>query len=243
VIVDNGGSVIGDEWQDQLSVACIWLRENYRQIIARNIGAKIGRSELLFFLDDDSVLDPEGIGELIEFYKNPDILAARCRLKFQTDTVFNRLAAHYDLGDEVISGYLLESGLSIRREIYAKFDGYDESLAPGGEYLYWLYNVGSKYGLDRTVYCPRVIIKTDYARSLKHYVWKHWTYAKGLELMRRDYPEIIEFKEQLKRRPDATRPSFRGLAWWLRMLGKSLSWGGRHYFRLTTSQANAKARG
>jgi glycosyltransferase involved in cell wall biosynthesis len=233
IVVDNGGSMIDDEWREGLSVAGVRLKKNYYQIIARNIGASFSRSGLLFFLDEDCLLGAGAVKEIVRLYETTDVIASRCRLFCRTKTIFNRLAAHYDLGDEQISGYLLESGMTIRTDVYRQFGGYDETLVPGGEYMYWLYNIGKNYGLDRAVYFPGAMIWTDYCRSVRHFIWKHWTYAKGVETIRARFPEFLEFRNQIaSQRPKVSKRNPFGIRV-LRLLTKTLFWFGERYYRFT----------
>ncbi len=233
IIVDNGGSMVDDKWREGLSVASVRLKRNYYQIVARNIGTSFSRSDLLFFLDEDCILEADGISEIVQLYETTDVIASRCRLFCRTKTIFNRLAFHYDLGDDPMDGYLLESGLTIRTGVYRRFGGYDEILVPGGEYMYWLYNVGKNYGLDRAIYFPGAVIRTDFSRSFKHFIWKSWSYTKGIETIRAHFPEILEFRNQIA----SKRPRFQvqqplGTRM-LRSLQKSLCWCGERYYRFT----------
>ncbi|MFC1664141.1 glycosyltransferase family 2 protein [Pseudomonadota bacterium] len=237
IIVDNGGSVVDDQWQVGLSAARIHLKKNYRQIISRNIGASICRSQVLFFLDDDSLLEANGVKEIVQLYATTNVIASRCRLFYRSNTMFNRLATHYDLGEEQLCGYLLESGLAIRTVVYIRFGGYDETLLPGGEYMYWLYNVGKNYGLDNVLYFPQVLIWTDYSRSLKHFIWKSWIYAKGIETIRIRFPEFIEYRDQIGARRAAKTPQFSTGIRLLNAIRKFLFRCGQRYYRLTVPKA------
>jgi glycosyltransferase involved in cell wall biosynthesis len=236
VIAHNGGAFEDDGWQNDLSGVRVDLRDNYRQIIARNVGATFARAPLLYFLDDDTIVDPATLANVRSLFDTTAVVAARGRMLFRSRTIFNTIATHYDLGQERLAGHLHESGLAMRSEVYRRFGGYDEGLGVGNECLFWLYHVGSNYGLDKVVYEPDAVIRTDYATRLSHYLWKSWKYVQSREHIRKHYAEIDRyFEDEVRTRGDKPNVPWRQWTAAERSLARMAGcaeWLGRHYHAL-----------
>lgn len=237
ILAHNGGAITGTSWRKDLSIARIDLKRNFRQLIARNVGASIARGKIYFFVDDDTIVDRECLSAIAELFGSTRILAARSRMLARTPVIFNRLASHYDLGDEELEGRLMENGMAIRASTFHEFGGYDESLLPGGEFMYWVYHIGRKYGLDRVVYCPSAVIRTDFATDFFHFLRKRWRNLQGHEHIRIRYPEMETYVLEAEARfPTPRRRSKKRIGLRLRsvhVMGRIAGWLGRQRYHIS----------
>ena len=142
---------------------------NYGCCGGRNVGADVSIGDYLIFLEDDGLLAPYAIENLIDVITKHDALATRGRVLPKTSLapgVIGRdflTAEHYDLGDEIVYSVPNTEGISIwRRREFIKAGGFDTLLAGGEGVALWskMYKAGGPCGF---MYAPTSILFHDYA--------------------------------------------------------------------------------
>lgn len=197
IIVHNGGSVFDDEWQSGLSAVCLHLTTNHRQVLGRNIGSEFARGELLYFLDDDSIVAPYSLQNLVEFFQTHSAVAVRGRFLPRTESLLNTLASHYDLGDVIVEGKWHENNAAVRLEVFREVGGYDDGFPIGHEATFLFYCLVKKWGAGRVVYLPGTVVYHDYAPSVLHYFKKKARHGMSRAIQERRYPEIVPYIKNL----------------------------------------------
>ena len=118
--------------------------ENRGVSFSRTKGSELASGDVIAFIDDDAVADPEWFAELVETYEERDALAVGGRMagRWLADRPWY-LPEEFDWlvgvtypgfaepGEEVRNTF--ESNISFRREVFLELDGYDPELGPRGE--------------------------------------------------------------------------------------------------------------
>lgn len=152
----------------------------------RNFGAQNARGELLFFLDSDMQLTPVVIEECVEKISKENASAiiipeisigegfwAKCKA----------LEKECYIGDETI-----EAARFFKREIFWKFDGYDEEIAGGGEDWDLPFRI-KKAGYKICRICA-LIKHCEGKLTLLKSMKKKYYYAKTVEKYIKKHPDI-----------------------------------------------------
>lgn len=122
----------------ELGIRCIYLKKEIRGLTrSRNVGARLATGDIIFFLDDDTVLLPSYIEEILNTYlaeserpvmgvggfiANPEPLTFAHRLRRVFDLVF--LTAGFEQGKILPSGFSTEfgaTGVPIRKTTEVDF--------------------------------------------------------------------------------------------------------------------------
>jgi len=118
--------------------------ENRGVSYSRTKGAEIATGDVVAFIDDDAVADPDWISELVRVYEDTDALAVGGRMvglwpagrPSFLPVEFNWLVGvtypgFASAGEEVRNTF--ESNISFRRDVFLGLDGFDPSLGPTAE--------------------------------------------------------------------------------------------------------------
>ncbi|MEF8977021.1 MAG: glycosyltransferase family 2 protein, partial [Halapricum sp.] len=80
VLVSDGNEAVTKQFQrdfgDAEDVVITALDENEGLLEARNHGAEAASGDVVAFIDDDAVADPEWVAQLVEAYERRDAIAA-----------------------------------------------------------------------------------------------------------------------------------------------------------------------
>ena len=157
------------------SVTCV-LEEKQGPSYARNTGASLANGDILAFTDSDCIPDPDWLGHLSGEFGSEDIGAVAGRIVgFRPETIIDKFHAMYTLrtGTEqaVSKEFLLVRGgfptanLSIRRMLFERIGGFDESMKIYSEdydLCARIYEAG--YGIQ---YTPKALVYHKHRNTLK----------------------------------------------------------------------------
>jgi len=213
IIVDNSDKTNVKSSALKYSLKYIKLNKNYGLSLARNIGIKFAKGNIVIFLDDDAIPAPDFVEKHINAYKEYNIYGLRGKAIPATHSFYNYLAGLYNLGDEVIPCHIcLEGNSSFKREILIKIGGFNSELkgAGGHEGLELTYRFFNKYkDKSKLVYYPKAIIYHDGANTFYKYIKKILRSTRHSELITARFPRIWEFYSEYDLKPKKlTAPNF-----------------------------------
>jgi len=205
IIVDNSDKRNVKSIVSKYILKYIKLKKNYGLSLARNIGIKYAKGDIVIFLDDDAIPANDFIEEHIRAYKENDILGLRGKSLPRTSTIYNYLASHYDYGDQILPCYInLEGNSSFRKDILIEIGGFNPELqgAGGGEGLELTYRVINKY-IDKRklIYYPKAVIYHDYSYNFIKYIKKALRHAKYKDIIECQYSDIFKMARSYKLSP------------------------------------------
>ncbi|MFC6797282.1 glycosyltransferase family 2 protein [Haladaptatus sp. DYSN1] len=212
IVVDNGTT-----WDVPAVLAgsrrvrtYVELTGNHGVTVARNLGAHLAAGPLLVFLDDDAVPDPHFVEEHLRVHRVSNVIAARGRVVPRTDTIYNKMQSHYDLGPAQFPTYInVEGNTSFDRDTFRSLGGYDESFEgrAGHEGIEWTYRaLEAGIPASKIVYYPDAVVAHDYADGFWVYVNKKRYFRRYQAALREDYPHLFAFTSEY----EANRPGVPG---------------------------------
>ena len=213
IIVDNSDKTDVKSIVLSYRLKYIKLNKNYGLSLARNIGTKYARGDIVIFLDDDAIPATDFVEKHINAYKEYNIYGLRGKAIPATHSFYNYLAGLYNLGDEVIPCPIcLEGNSSFKREVLIEIGGFNSELkgAGGHEGLELTYRFFNKYkDKSKLVYYPKAIIYHDGANTFYKYIKKILRSTRHSELIITRFPRIWEFYSEYNLKPkELTAPNF-----------------------------------
>ncbi len=179
VVVVDGTDAVADrarrEFGDRESVRVHCLPENRGVSAARTHGAELATGDVVAFLDDDAVANPDWIERLVTAYDDHGALAVGGRMTgdwhsgrpWYLPTEFDWLVGvtypgFAEAGAEVRNTF--ESNLSVRRDVFLDLDGFDPDLGPTADR--YRHGEGAAFG-DRlraehgrgVIYAPDAVVE------------------------------------------------------------------------------------
>jgi GT2 family glycosyltransferase len=234
VIADDGST---DGSTDGLETGDGWVRvvrgAATNSYVARNRAVRAARSSTLAFCDDDCVPGPAWLEAGIRALREADLVAGLILfLVPRRPTVWTLLDVDMFLVQErsVRSGRAVAGNLFMRRDLFDRMGGFDDSLPNTGDYHLVFRGIQSG---ARLVFCREAVVwhpARQTARSLLRKVWavnrryaareaRHRRRPTGLEL--RSWLPLVQPLRSRRRfgrsiRPDRKRLAENGLApaWW-----------------------------
>lgn len=193
IVVDNGKNEAVHAGLSKYNVRHIRLKKNYGLSIGRNIGIEYARSDIVIFLDDDALADPNLVKSHVEAHQELNIVGLRGKAFGKTQTIYNDLQKHYDLGEEIKPAVLnLGGNSSFKCDTLIEVGGFNPKFF-GHEDLELTYRLVKKYGKNKVIYYPKAIIYHDFANSLKKYLEKKIRHSFMWETLEKTHPHISEF--------------------------------------------------
>ncbi len=187
IIVDNGGN---DEILSNLiekPLHYISLPENINPAEGRNIGAHFARAQIISFLDDDAVVEENYVESVLDAFHFHKIYAIRGKVLPKNPTL--KIPEIYDLGSKIFhSDITIEGNSAIIKNIYHELNGMDPLLF-GGEGLQLSYRLAEKYGADKILYIPQIVIYHDPSDEVKERE-KQKRYDVMLRYLVSKYPDV-----------------------------------------------------
>lgn len=196
IFVDNGAAP--GEFDDLLPHCDLALRlnENTGAYLARNLGAAFASGSLILFLEDDG-LPVEGLlAAHLEAFRTYDCISIRGVYEPKTDSPFNRLAHHYDIGPEPFPQYVVAEGNAAyeARAFYA-VGGWDDEIRFGGGGMELARRLTElEPDQRRQIYWPSARIRHDYVRDEEHLKKKRSTQKGSFERLAAKHPDLRIFR-------------------------------------------------
>ncbi|MEX0760817.1 MAG: glycosyltransferase [Dehalococcoidia bacterium] len=184
VIVDNGVGIpqkIEKAWEG-LNVTYCKLKRNFGPSLARNIGSLLSRTEVLIFLDDDTIPATDFVERHVDALKDQSVIGVRGRLYGRTPSIYNRFAPHYDRGDTRYTYYIdLGANISVRKSAFISVAGF-ETRWFGAEEIEFSRRLIELFG-DRVWYEPGPVVYHDHASGLLDLLEKEFRHARMRRLL------------------------------------------------------------
>ncbi len=173
--------------------------------VQRNAGMKAARHELIYFLDDDSVPQPENLRRAVSHFRNADVkmvggpnlcpLEAPAKEQIFTLVLASWLAfgpsraryARVGEAREASEKELILCNLMARRQPLLDLDGFNEALYPNEENA--LMDELQKRG-GKLIYDPEFIVRRRPRSNLKSFAKMLMTYGRGRAEQFRLHPTL-----------------------------------------------------
>jgi len=210
IIVDNSENDRNVESVvSQYNANYIKLYKNYGPCLARNVGIKYSRGNIVIFLDDDAIPAHNFVAEHIRAHKKYDIFGLRGKSLPRTPIIYNYLESHYDYGNKTIPCFInLEGNSSFRRDVLVGIGGFNPKLhlAGGHEGLELTYRIIKKYkDKSKLIYYPNAVIYHDYSSNFIKYLKKALRHAKYRNKIKAQFKDIYKFFKEYNLVPENSK--------------------------------------
>ena len=181
----------------------IKLKKNYGLSLARNIGIKYAKGDIVIFLDDDAIPAEDFVEQHIKAHKNKDIIGLRGKaIPINNKSIYNYFSYHYNYGDKPIPCYInLEGNSSFKKEELINIGGFNPKLEGAGGYegLELTYRIISKYkDKNKLIYYPNAIIYHDYSLNFFKYIKKMIRHNNHKDVVENQFADILKMTEGYK---------------------------------------------
>ncbi|MDU4695583.1 MAG: glycosyltransferase family 2 protein [Paenibacillus sp.] len=196
IFVDNGGSPGEFSQCGQYIDTWVRLTENTGVCIARNIGAIFASSNILLFLEDDALPDPNLIEAHYFTHLRYAPYVARGVCLPLTSNQLNYRQTWYYLGDKHFPMYAnIEGNTSYNSDVFFHIGGWNDDLTYGGEGKELAMRI-LDYDPERTkqIYSPHCIIFHDYANNEQHLKAKLQRQQESYQILKKRYPDWDDFE-------------------------------------------------
>jgi glycosyltransferase involved in cell wall biosynthesis len=178
----------------------------------RNESAKIAQGDWLYFLDDDSILDPQSVSQFklaLKIFPHAVVFGGPSLVKnenqnswqeaiqtvFSSDLGIGPIKSRYlSVGQIRLSNEkeLILCNMIIRKEFFLQNKGFNESLYPNeeNEFLSRIYQFG------QIVYSPLIIVYRNHRNNLQSFFKQMFNYGRGRTkhfLYSKNYADYIYF--------------------------------------------------
>lgn len=194
IVIDNGKNEAVHASLSRYKVRHILLKKNYGLSMGRNIGIEYARGDIIIFLDDDAIASPDLVQSHVEAHQELNIVGLRGKAIGKTQTIYNDLQQHYDIGEKIKPAVVnLGGNASFKRDMLIEVGGFDPDFF-GHEDLELTYRIVKKYGKNKVIYYPKAVIYHDFANSLKKHLKKHVRHSLMWDMLEETHPHILEFQ-------------------------------------------------
>lgn len=199
IIINNGKLDVPKEYYIGSNSVYIKLKHNYGLNVGRNVGIITSKSDILAFLDDDCIVDRQYIANTLTLMMDKKYIGFRGRIRFKTDSIYNYMQSHYDLGEYIIPYYINTEGNSvIRKSAICDVGGWEDSIIGygGHEGTILSKKLVEKFGYDGLIYYPDAIIYHDYSDSVIKIIKKDIRHKYYEEIIQREHNSILEYTKR-----------------------------------------------
>lgn len=202
LLADSGGlEHLRDRYGGRVDVD-LRLESGLPLNVARNAAAAWARGEFIAYIDDDGLVAPDWLENALAVMRDPTIALARGRIVPHEHPWFNLYAGHYDRGDAQWDDNSLatEGNMFARRAIYLGIGGFPDEFY-GAEGCHLVYQLKRDHPSLRAVYAPGLVMRHDYCRSVREFIWKCRRYRTTNQDVTADDPEFKAFLDAYRRGP------------------------------------------
>jgi glycosyltransferase involved in cell wall biosynthesis len=202
LLADSGGlEHLRSRYGDLVDVD-LRLKHGLPLNVARNAAAAWARGELIAYIDDDGLVARDWLARALEVMRAPEIALARGRILPHRHPYFNLYAGHYDRGEALWDDDSLatEGNMLARRAVYFEIGGFPDQFY-GAEGCRLVYQLKQAHPEMRAVYAPGMVMRHDYCRTLREFVWKCRRYRTTNDDTTRDDPGFAAFLASYLRKP------------------------------------------
>lgn len=141
VVVVDGDRDVYDRVEERFDDDRVTLslnEENRGLLESRNRGARLASGDVVAFIDDDAVAEPDWIAELVEMYETHDVEAVGGRMEpiwvagkpgyLPEEFYWLVGVTHRGFGDEGEVRNTFGSNISFRREVFLELGGFDTDI-------------------------------------------------------------------------------------------------------------------
>ena len=197
LVVDGNDDVfelVQADFGDREDVVTHCNSENRGVSSSRTRGAELASGDVVAFIDDDAIADPDWISELVDVYESTGALAVGGRMTgewvpgrpwYLPEEFYWLVGVTYpgfaDDGAEVRNTF--ESNISFRRDVFLELGGFDPELGPTAET--YSHSEGAEIGARLQAKYGRGVIYTSDA-VVRHKVFEHriqlwWLFQRAFE--------------------------------------------------------------
>lgn len=235
IVINNGAEE--ERFAEAQHLADRWIRlaNNQGPSVARNLGARQARGELVAFIDDDGLVEGRFFLAALPYFEDPEVMGLRGRLKPREHPYFSSLATHYDRGEEPLEDALITEGATIvRREPFLECGGFPERVY-GHEGIQLTYRLQRGCRDRRTLYAPDVVLYHDYLCSWGEFWEKMTRFSKNEHDVKEREPGAAQYLSAYFGRAfpaPALGLRYRAARAGLRLLRSGLQAGSRKFYAL-----------
>ncbi|OGR95849.1 MAG: hypothetical protein A2V88_13215 [Elusimicrobia bacterium RBG_16_66_12] len=205
LVVDNNETLDISALVARYPVRHVKLGKNRGLCAGRNAGVELARADIVVFLDDDAIPAADLVEAHVSAFRDNNIYGLRGKSIPKRYSVYNFLAAHYDLGDDIAACCInLEANCSFNKRVLSELGGFNPNLKGGGghEGLELTFKGVKKYGdKGKFVYYPKAVVYHDYASSFSKYFIKQLRHARNEALLEYEHPGMFDFIRRYPSRP------------------------------------------
>jgi GT2 family glycosyltransferase/glycosyltransferase involved in cell wall biosynthesis/Flp pilus assembly protein TadD/predicted SAM-dependent methyltransferase len=193
IVVDNGNNSKVECALKEKRILYIKSPKNFFPAEGRNIGVSFARGAIIAFLDDDATVHDNYINSIRKAFETYKICGFRGKIIPKSESIYNKNARHYNLGDIPIPNSIdIEGNSAFLKDVYLEMNGMNPILY-GSEGLEFSYRISKKYGVFETIYWPETIIYHDFAADAAKYQNKLIRHNFSKKYLLDKYPDIYNY--------------------------------------------------
>jgi cellulose synthase/poly-beta-1,6-N-acetylglucosamine synthase-like glycosyltransferase len=167
----------------QFGIRCIQNKRRVGKAVSLNKAAKLAKGKILFFVDSDTVLQPDCLDKIIPWFSKQKIAAVMPRYKALNSSFVAKLVSiehtflHSFFKSHMAFGSLISfrgCAVAIRKDVFFKYGGWPETLIEDTDLAALFVSKGYKI-----VYEPKAIVATKEPDSFGQLAKQRYRWGKG----------------------------------------------------------------